>query len=128
MLNARKFSGSAFLTVEDLRTGPRIETIEHVAVGEKYSDKLTVTFRSGMKLGLNKTAVKTLINWYGDDADQWHGHEVKVSLGTTDYRGQDVDTHVVEPISPAISTAVRAEMAKKLDAAAATDEDNFGQE
>jgi hypothetical protein len=95
MLNARKYSASTFLSLEDLSNGPRTETIENVAVGNY--DKLVATFRSGAKLSLNKTNVKTLIAAFGDDADKWVGNDVKLSAGKTDYQGENVDTILVEP-------------------------------
>jgi len=105
-MNMREFAGSAFITVETLRDGPREEVIESVATG-KY-DKPVATFESGDQFSLNKTNTRTLINAYGEDSQDWIGNTVELFLGTATYNNEDRESVVVRPISPSKPIEARA--------------------
>ncbi len=76
-MDMRDYAGSSFITVESLRDGPRRKTIVSVAPG-KY-DKPVATFESGDQFALNKTNIRTLINAYGEDSQDWTGYAVELS-------------------------------------------------
>jgi hypothetical protein len=97
-MDMRDYAGSAFITVEGLREGPRQETIVAVALG-KY-DKPVTSFESGDQFALNKTNTRTLINAYGEDSRDWIGNTVELFLGTATFNGEERESVVVRPVSP----------------------------
>ena len=70
-MDMRKFAGSRFITVDDLRDGPREEVIISVEPGNY--DRPVATFESGDKRSLNVTNVNTLIKAYGPNDKDWIG-------------------------------------------------------
>ena len=104
-MNMREFAGSAFITVESLRDGPREEIIDSVATG-KY-DKPVATFESGDKLSLNMTNVNILIKAYGPNDQDWNGCTIELCVGTLKYNGKDQEGVLVRPISPPKPVAER---------------------
>jgi hypothetical protein len=97
-MDMRKYSASRFIGVDNLRDGPRHETIVSVEPG-KY-DKPVATFESGDQLTLNKTNVRTLIDAYGEESQGWVGCIIELSIGPAKYNGDQIESVVVQPISP----------------------------
>ena len=97
-MDMRQFAGSRYVTVDDLRDGPREEVIAAIALG-KY-DKPDATFASGDMLGLNKTNVNILIKNYGEDGRDWIGCTIELYVGPLKYNGGVQDGVLVRPISP----------------------------
>ena len=113
MLDMRKYAGSSFITVDNLRAyGPREEVIVSVAIG-KY-DKPVVTFESGDQLTLNKTNINTLIKVYGPNGQKdWVGCAIELRVGPAKYNGNDIDSVVVQPISPPKPVAAQTPLPKE---------------
>jgi hypothetical protein len=98
-MDMRKYSGNAFLKVDDVRDGPLQSRVAAVTVG-KY-DKPDVCFEDGTKLSANATNTRALIRAYGADSDGWIGHTVELSLGEIEYQGRMQAAILVRPISKA---------------------------
>jgi hypothetical protein len=97
-LDMKKYAASRFIGVEDLRDGPRQETMVSVEPG-KY-DKPVATFESGDQLTLNKTNVRTLVDAYGEDSQDWVGCIIELSIGPAKYNGDQIESVVAKPVSP----------------------------
>jgi hypothetical protein len=102
-MDMRNYAGSAFISVDDLRDGPRQETIAAVALGK--FDRPNVTFETGDQFSLNKTNTRTLINAYGPNSQDWIGKTIELCLGTATYNNEDRESVVVRPISPPLTPA-----------------------
>jgi hypothetical protein len=97
-MDMRQYASSAFIGVDSLRDGPRLETIVSVAPG-KY-DKPVATFASGDQFSINRTNVRTLIDAYGSDSRDWVGKTIELSIGPATFNGDPIESVVVKPISP----------------------------
>jgi hypothetical protein len=113
MLDMRKYAGSSFITVDSLRAyGAREEVIVSVTIG-KY-DKPVLTFESGDQLTLNKTNINTLIKAYGPNGQKdWGGCAIELHVGPAKYNGDDIDSVVVQPISPPKPVAAQTPLPKQ---------------
>jgi hypothetical protein len=114
-MDMRKYRGSHFLKVEDVRDGPIRETIAGDRMG-KY-DKPDLIFVSGNILSLNVTNTAILCRAFGDESSGWIDKDVELFLGEGEYQGKMQEMVQVRPLSPTISTADRAQITKKLEAA-----------
>ena len=111
MLDMRKYAGSTFIGVDDLRDGPREETIVSVTLG-KY-DKPVALFESGDQLTLNKTNVNTLIKAYGPNGQDWVGCIIEPSIGSAIYNGAPIESVVVRPVTPPKPVAAQTPLPKQ---------------
>jgi hypothetical protein len=98
-MDMKQYGASAFIGVENLRDGPRQETIAAVALGK--FDRPTVTFESGDQFSLNKTNTRILIKAYGPNSKDWTGKTIELFIGTATYNKEERESVVVRPISPA---------------------------
>jgi hypothetical protein len=110
-MDMRKFAGSKFITVDDLRDGNREEEIISVAPGQ--FGRPVATFASGDKLSLNVTNVNTLIKAYGPNHEDWIGVVVELAIGTLKFNGEHKEGLVVYPISPPKPVAARTPLPKQ---------------
>jgi hypothetical protein len=104
-MDMRKFSGTIFLKVDDVRDGALLMQIAAVREG-KY-DKPDIVFETGEMLSLNATNTKTLVRAYGPNSEDWIGKEIELALGKVKYQGELQEAVIVKPISPPIATADR---------------------
>ena len=111
--NMRKFAATEFVKVEDLRDGPRQETIAEIVDGK--FERPDIIFESGARMGLNGTNTLTLCNAYGDDDEDWIGRVVELFVGTICYQGMDKEVVLVRPISPPIKRATSKETKPRDD-------------
>jgi hypothetical protein len=107
----RKYAGSTFIGVDNLRDGPREETIVSVTLG-KY-DKPVALFESGDQLTLNKTNTGTLVKSYGPNGQDWVGCIIELSVGPRKYNGDDIESVVVKPVTPPKPLAARTPLPKR---------------
>jgi hypothetical protein len=101
MANARKYAGSPFISLKDLKDKPPLlEKIEFVTeeVDGKFGDRLVATFESGKRLSLNATSVGILMRDIDPDYDRWVGHRVKVHAAEIDFKNGKTTAVLVEPI------------------------------
>jgi len=110
-MDMRKFSGSHFIKVDDVRDGPIDGRVAGVKEGK--FEKPDLFLESGDVLSLNATNNKTLMRAYGTESDQWVGKMIRLFLGAIEYQGSDHEAVLVEPVSPPIKK-------KKTKAADAT--------
>lgn len=101
----REYSSSAFICVDDLKDGPRRETITEIVIGQ--FGRPNATFESGDQLALNKTNTRTLVNAYGPNSQDWIGNTIELCVGTVVYNSEERDSVVVQPISPPKPVAQR---------------------
>jgi hypothetical protein len=99
-MDMRKYSGTAFLKVGDVRAGPLHVRIVDVEEG-KYG-RPDLEFDDGTKLSVNATNNRTLVGAYGGDSDDWINKEIELSLGQAEYQGEAKESILVKPISPPI--------------------------
>ena len=111
-MDMRKYVGTNFVTVDDVRDGPLQVQIAVVKEG-KYN-KANLVFETGETLGLNATNSKILVKAYGPDSDDWIGKEIKLVLGRVPYQGDEIESVIVEPISSPVAAADKAVAAEKL--------------
>ena len=110
-MDMTKYSGPAFLKVNDVRDGPLQRQITVINEG-KY-DKPDAVFETGETLSLNATNVKTLIRAYGPKSEGWTGKQIELTLGTVKFNGEPQDAVIVKPVSPPIATADKTAKAAK---------------
>ena len=103
MADTSKYTESDFITVESLGSEVRIEIITDVQPG-KFG-KLVLTFKSGKKLGLNKTRTKVMQQHYGMDDDDWLGKKIKLVAGKVPFGDDETDSVLIIPVSPSIPEA-----------------------
>jgi hypothetical protein len=115
-MDMRKFSGSTFVKVADVRSGQMQEKIASVEIGQ--FGKPDITFESGAKLSINATNNKTLMRAFGTDSDGWIGHVVELYLGEIDYQGK--------PQEAVLLRAVDGSTSRKKPSKPAPDEIDFG--
>jgi len=99
-MDMRKYVGSLFLKLEDVKEGPILATIADVTEG-KYG-KPDVSFEDGSKLSLNATNCRALAKAYGPESEFWAGKRIELSLGEVEFKGQPQETIIVRPVSPPI--------------------------
>jgi hypothetical protein len=109
----RKFSGTTFLKVDDVRDGPL--QLQIAVINEGQYDKPDVVFETGETLSLNATNTRTLVRAYGPNSDDWIGKEVELKLGQIKYQGSLKDAVIVEPVSPPTEAAEKNAAAAKMN-------------
>jgi hypothetical protein len=116
-MDMRKFSGAAFIKVDDVRDGPLQMQIDAVREG-KY-EKPDLVFESGEAFSVNSTNNRILMRAYGANSDDWVGKKIELALGQIKFQGSLQDAVIVKPITP-IAIANKA-----VDGAEADDEIPF---
>lgn len=96
-MDMRKYGGSRFLKVKDLRDAPKQKRIAAVVEGEY--DKANIVFEDGNRLSLNVTNTETLSDIYGFDSEAWIGHVIELYVGKIRYQGKDQDAVLVRAVS-----------------------------
>jgi hypothetical protein len=97
-MDMRKYSGSSFYKVEDLKDRPPLQLrIADVDIGQY--DRPDITFESGKKLSVNVTNNDTLVEAYGWESDSWIGHVIELSVGDGQFNGKPIKLIKVRPIS-----------------------------
>jgi hypothetical protein len=98
-MNVHEWIGGKFLKPEDIGTTPIVLTIVDVAEGRW--DKLDLTFSDGSKLSLNNTNGWTIARAWGYESDDWIDKQVELSVGLTTYKGEQQESVLLKPITPA---------------------------
>jgi hypothetical protein len=98
IMDMTEYAGTAFIGYDDIRNGPRQETITDVTIGNY--DKPVLAFESGAQFSLNKTNTRVLVRAYGKDSRDWVGCRIELFGGETEYQGQKTNSVLVRPISP----------------------------
>ena len=98
-MDMRKY-GRGFMTVDDVREGPRQEKIVDVSISEKF-DCPVLEFENGDQLSLNMTNTRAMNRAYTTESNNWIGQIVELSLGHyVDYKdGKEKETVALHPIS-----------------------------
>jgi hypothetical protein len=104
-MDVRKYCGTVFLKVDDVKDGPIRAKIVEVSLGQY--DKLDLEFDDGSKMSVNATNGRTLINAYGADSDGWVDKEVELGPGQVKYNGKMQDSIIIRPISPPLEKSER---------------------
>ena len=105
-MDMRKYSGAAFINIDDVRERPLQMQIAVVREG-KYEEP-DLVFESGEAFTVNSTNNRTLMRAYGSNSDNWVGKEIELALGQIKFQGLLQDAVIVKPISPPIATADKA--------------------
>lgn len=97
-MDMRKYSGSSFYKVDELKDRPPLQLrIADVNIGQY--DRPDITFESGRKLSVNVTNNETLVVAYGYDSDSWIGHVIELFVSDGEYNGKPIKLIKVQPIS-----------------------------
>ena len=112
-MNVLEWIGGTFLKPEDIGTTPIVLTIVDVAEGKWQKPDLT--FNNGSKLSLNKTNARTIARAWGYESDDWIDTQVELSVGLTTYNGEQQESILLKPITPATPANV-LKPARKSDA------------
>jgi hypothetical protein len=99
-MDISKYLSTVFLKAGDLASSPRRVVIADVVDG-KY-DKPDVHFQDGTCLSLNVTNLKALAAAYGTQTADWAGLEIELYVGPVKFNGENQDSVLVRPVSPAI--------------------------
>lgn len=71
------YASVKFINLKDVAEGPITGIIAEI--GEGDYEKPVITFTSGAKFSLNKTACRKLVDAFGDgDGSSWRGHKIEV--------------------------------------------------
>jgi hypothetical protein len=98
MVDMRKYSGSSFYKVDDIKGRPPVQVrIADVGIGQ-YG-RPDITFESGKKLSVNATNNEKLVDAYGYESDSWIGHVIELSVGDGKFQGSAINVIKVRPIS-----------------------------
>jgi hypothetical protein len=116
-MDMRKYSGAAFINIDDVRERPLQMQIAVVREG-KYEEP-DLVFESGEAFTVNSTNNRTLMRAYESNSDNWIGKEIELALGKVKFQGELQDAVIVKPISPTIAAAAEKKAATKA-------EDDFG--
>lgn len=88
-----KYLKGKYITVDDLRDGPRQEIIIDVLEG-KY-ERPDLLFESGDKLGCNKTNLRTLEKHLGSETNGWARAEVELYVGKLEFNNEKKDSVLI---------------------------------
>jgi hypothetical protein len=103
-MDVSEWIGGTFLKPEDIGA-TIVLTIVDVAKGKW--EKLDLTFNDGSKLSLNQTNGRTIARAWGYESDNWIDKQVELSVGLTTYNGEQQESILLKPISPAIPLSER---------------------
>ena len=98
-MDTREFIGGTFLKPEDIGPTPIKLTITSVARGK--FDKLDLTFDDQSRMGLNNTNGRAIARAWGFESNDWLDKRVELSVGFVTYKGEQQETIVLRPVSPA---------------------------
>jgi hypothetical protein len=103
-MDMRKFAGTAFIKVCDVRDGSLQRTIAEIREGRFGPEAVF----GDDAITLNQTSVKAMIRAYGPDSKHWHGKRVELVLGKIPFNGVPTDSVIVNPLTPALPPDERA--------------------
>jgi hypothetical protein len=96
-VDMRRYSGSVFYGVDDVKNGPIQGKIAGVKIGK--FEKPDLLLENGDKVSVNGTNNKTLGRAYGWNSDDWIGHTIEMYLGSIEYQGREQPALLIRPIS-----------------------------
>lgn len=93
---------SKYLSAADLNGGTARVVMQHVEIEKLGEDTKPVLYFKGKTKGLalNKTNSKTIADTYGDEMDDWTGHELILFPIMTDFQGKSVEAIRVRAPQP----------------------------
>jgi hypothetical protein len=69
-----------------------IKTVSFAEVGEEKANKGVLHFEEFTRgLVLNRTNLKRIIEWHGNETDEWVGKKIKLYPSETEFGGKTVD-------------------------------------
>ena len=95
-MDASKFAGSAFLSLDDVKDGPFRGEI--AAVTEGGYQKLVLSFTNGLRFSLNVSNCTEMIKSFGSETDLWVGERVELYAGEALYQGKMVPSVRLTPL------------------------------
>lgn len=111
-MDIRKYVSGTFITVDDLRDGPRREKIADVVEGK--FEKPNLVFEGGDLANVNTTNARVLMRAFGPETTSWRGREVELYIGPLEYQGGTQDGVRIRPATAeAAETVTEAEAKRK---------------
>jgi hypothetical protein len=96
-MDMRKYVSGNFITLDDLRDGPRREKIADVVEGK--FEKPNLVFEGGDLANVNTTNARVLMRAFGPETNGWVGREVELYVGPLEYQGGVQDGVRIRPIT-----------------------------
>jgi hypothetical protein len=104
-MDLRKYAGSSFVGLDDVRGGPIREEVVDAVDGE--FEKLNLIFESGRRFSVNKTNTTTLIRLFGRNSENVIGQTIEFYLGEVTVNSKPQDSVLIRAVAPAKSPAAR---------------------
>ena len=101
-MDMSKFASSSFIKIDDVKNEPVQKVIAEIGEG-KY-DKPVLSFTDGTKLSLNGTNVRTLIEAFGPNDEDWIDQRIELFAGTVPFNGEDIASVLVRALYPLPAT------------------------
>ena len=98
MVSMRKYAGSPFIRLEDVKGRPIQATI--VEISEGGYGKPVLLLDTGQQLSINATNCRTLIANFGEHDTDWIGKPIELFAGFTEFKGAQKESVLVKPLSP----------------------------
>ena len=111
MPNARKFAGSSYVKLEDLKNKPPLRERISFAKEEdgEYGEKLRAVLRERQESQPQRDQRRQLIRDISEDYDDWPGHDVEVFAGEVDFQNGRANAVLVRLITAKKRKAVTPE-------------------
>ncbi|WP_315730202.1 hypothetical protein [Bradyrhizobium sp. SZCCHNRI2010] len=101
------YAATRFVTLADLAEGPMRAIITAVGMGD--FERPIAVLSNGYTVSLNKTAIRVLVEAYGDgDGTNFVGKEIELLVGEVTMKGKTTPAMRLQPISPPVSAATAA--------------------
>lgn len=104
-MNAREFIGGQFLSAENINGQVLTGRIIGIGAGKvesrsgKAREKISIDVEGVQKpVLLNQTNLKRIVSAFGDDTDEWLGHEVRIGTHDVQFGGELVKGLRVDPV------------------------------
>ena len=113
MTSMRKYAGSSFIRLEDVKARPIRATIVEVTEGDYGRPVLRLD--SGQRFTVNATNMRTLIAAFGEDDADLINKRIELFAGFTKYQGNEQESVLVKAVSPGKGPAPKQERTKPSD-------------
>jgi hypothetical protein len=95
-MDASRYAGAGFLTLDDVKDGRVRGEVGKVEVGNY--DKLVLVFTNRLRFSLNVTNVTEMIKAFGSETGDWEGESVELWAGEAPYQGKTVPSVRLTPL------------------------------
>jgi hypothetical protein len=98
-MDMTRFSGEDYVKTDHVRDGPIRAKIVNVKEEGNFG-RPELILDTDQILTVNFSNNRILVEAFGPDSDDWIGQRLKLTLGKVSYKGELVDSVIIQPISP----------------------------